>query len=204
MTQRAGCAFRVHRTARSLGSGETPSKPMRLLRRLLRPFQSRRGAEAAADLVGWHDACEETLQTCLHCLGDAQLPRGEIGVDLDRIDRTLFRLRDAGSGAEGYLRGTSPDLGRRLRQISEDIVQLRNETARYLIRAQGPTPSFLGGGRQPERAQDSYERALAEIGRPARQRALDLERELNRAWADLQPVLAELAEAGSASGGGRS
>ena len=151
---------------------------------------------------GWHAACDETLQACLHSLGDAQLPRGEIGVVLDRIDRTLFRLRDTGSGAEGYLRGTSPDLGRRLRQISEDMILLRNETVRYLIRAQGPTPSFLGGGSQPDRAQDSYERALAEIGRPARQRGLGLERELSQVWTDLQPLLADLAEAGSGSSGG--
>jgi hypothetical protein len=175
---------------------------MRILRRLLRPFQSRRAAEAEADLRGWHDACDETLQACLRSLGDAQLPRGEIGVVLDRIDRTLFRLRNHGSGAEGCLRGKLPDLGRRVRQISEDIVQLRNETVRYLIRAQGPTPSFLGGGSQPDRAQDSYERALAEIGRPARQRALGLERELSRAWTDLQPLLADLAREGSGSAGG--
>ncbi len=89
-----------------------------------------------------------------------------------------------------------------MRQISEDIVQLRNETVRYLIRAQGPTPSFLGGGSQPELAQESTERALAEIGRPARQRALGLERELSRAWIDLQPLLADLARAGSGSVGG--
>ena len=180
-----------------MGAGEVPANVMRVLRQLLRPFQSRRAAEAETDLLGWHAACDETLQACLQALGDSELPRGEIGVVLDRIDRTLFRLRDSGSGAEGYLRGKSPDLGRRLRQISEDIVQLRNETVRYLIRAQGPTPSFLGGGSQPDLAQGGYERALAEIGRPARQRALGLERELGQVWIGLQPLLGDLARADS-------
>ena len=183
-------------------AGEVAANPMRVLRWFLHPFQSRRAAEAEADLRGWHAACDETLQACLGSLADSQLPRGEIGVVLDRIDRTLFRLRDSGSGAQSYLRGTSPDLGRRLRQTSEGIVQLRNETARYLIRAQGPTPSYLGGGRQPEGSREGYERALAEIGRPARQRALGLERELRQVWTELQPLLADLARAGQGRQGG--
>ena len=171
---------------------------MGLLRRLLRPFQSRRAAEAEGELRGWHAACDETLQACLTSLGDARLPRGEIGVVLDRIDRTLFRLRDTGSAAEGYLRGTSPELGRRLRQVSESAVELRNETVRYLIRAQGPTPAYLRTGREPDRVPERSELPLAQIGRSARQRALALERDLRQLWADLQPVLLELARTGSA------
>ena len=153
--------------------------------------------EAEADLRGWHAACDETLQACLQALGDAQLPRGEIGVVLDRIDRTLFRLRDTGSGAEGYLRGISPELGLRLRKISEGIIELRNETVRYLIRAQGPTPSYLGVGSEPERSRDSYEQARAEIGRPAAHRAAGLEQDLRQAWSDLQPLLLALGKAGT-------
>ena len=181
------------------GAGKVPSNPMRLLRQLLRPFQSRRAAEAEGDLRDWYAACDETLQACLRSLGDAQLPRGEIGVVLDRIDRTLFRLRDTGSGAQGYLRGTSPELGRRLRQVSEGLVELRNETVRYLIRAQGSTPSYLARGSGADGARDSFEQAQAEIGRPARQRALDLERDLRQVWADLQPILLDLARVGSGS-----
>lgn len=172
---------------------------MRLFTRLLRPFQSRRAAEAEDDLRGWHAACDEVLQACLQSLGDARLPQGEIGVVLDRIDRTLFRLRDTGSAAEGTLRSASPELGRRLRRISEGVVEVRNETVRYLIRAQGSTPAYLRSAGGEDRLLDGFERAQAETGWPARQRALAVERDLRQVWADLQPVLLDLARRSSAS-----
>ena len=174
---------------------------MRVLRQLLRPFEARRAAEAEADLRGWDSACDQVLQACNQALRDPQLPRGDIGVVLDRVDRTLFRLRDTGSGAEGALRRRNPELGRRVRRVSEAIVELRNETVQFLIRAQGPNPAFLGAQTDPAQNAESYQRARQDVGLAAVQHAAAVERDLRQVWADLQPVLLEIARsAGRAEG----
>lgn len=166
---------------------------MRLLSSLFRPFQARRAAQAEGDIRAWHMACEEVLGACIQALQDPQLPRADIGVALDRIDRTLFRLRDAGSGAEGALRRRSPELGRRIRRVSEAIVELRNEAVQFLIRAQGPSPAFLGVPSDPARLAESYQRAKQDVGLGALQHSAVLERDLRNLWTDLQPVLLEMA-----------
>jgi tRNA U54 and U55 pseudouridine synthase Pus10 len=166
---------------------------MRLLRSLLHPFEARRAAEAEGDIRRWHTACEDVIQTCIQALRDPQLPRGDIGVTLDRVDRTLFRLRDAGSGAEGALRRRNRELGRRIRQVSEAIVELRNQTVQFLIRAQGPNPAFLGVQTDPARIAESYQRAKQDVGQAAGQHAAALERDLRQLWTDLQPILLEMA-----------
>jgi hypothetical protein len=170
---------------------------MRLLRPLLRPFDARRAAQAEADLRGWHAACDQVLKACIQALQDPHLPRGDIGEALDRIDRTLFRLRDAGSGAEGALRRRYLELGRRVRQVSEAIVELRNETAQFLIRAQGPSPAFLGVQTDTARIAEIYQRARQDVGQDALQHSTRLERDLSQLWADLQPVLREIAQSAS-------
>jgi hypothetical protein len=170
---------------------------MQLLRRAFAPWRARRAAEAERDIRSWHEACQIVLAACIKALRDPSVSQNDIGVTLDRVDRELFRLRDAGSGARRVLRRRDAKLGGRVSRVSEAIVDLRNDTARFLIRAQGPTPSFLQkdeiGASQPE----AYRRAMQGVGRDALGRSGEIERELRQLWDDLQPLLAQLASTAS-------
>jgi hypothetical protein len=167
---------------------------MELLRRLLSPWRARQAAEAESDIRGWHEACELILGTSIQALHDPKLAREDIGVALDRIDRALFRLRDNGSGAQRALRRRDPGLGERMRVLSEAIVVLRNDTVRFMIRAQGATPPFMQGEGGSARQGEAYQRAMQDVGLPARQRSAMIERDLRQLWADLQPTLTQLAQ----------
>jgi hypothetical protein len=166
---------------------------MELLRRMLAPWRARQAAEAESDLRGWYEACEVVLVTAIQGLQDPKVPRGDIGVSLDRIDRALFRLRDCGTGAQRALRRRDPGLGERMRRLSESVVEMRNDTVRFLIRAQGATPPFMQGEGDSSRQAEAYQQAMLDFGQAARQRSAGIERDLRRLWADLQPTLAELA-----------
>jgi len=181
----------------SLGRCQDPEMNMELLRRMLAPWRARQAAEAERDLRGWHEACEVVLVTSVQALRDPKVPQGDIGVSLDRIDRALFRLRDCGSGARNALRRRDPGLGDRVRLVSEAVVDLRNETVRFLIRAQGATPAFMQGEGGAAHQAMAYQQAMLDVGQAARQRSSGIERDLRQLWADLQPTLTELARRSS-------
>jgi len=166
---------------------------MDLLRRVMAPWRAGRAAEAERYIRDWHEACLFVVAGCLQGLRDPQLPRSDIGVVLDNVDRGLFRVRDAGSGAQEALRRRAPELGVRIRRSTEAIVELRNETARFLIRAQGPTPPYLQKQSDPTGQPEAYQRALQEVGQAALVRSRAVERDLGQLWADLQPLIAQLA-----------
>jgi hypothetical protein len=115
------------------------------------------------------------LGTSIQALHDPKLAREDIGVALDRIDRALFRLRDNGSGAQQALRRRDPGLGERMRLLSEAIVVLRNDTVRFMIRAQGATPPFMQGEGGAARQAEAYQRAMQDVGLSARQRSAAIE-----------------------------
>jgi hypothetical protein len=167
---------------------------MDLLRRVIGPWQARRAAEAERDIRGWHEACLAVVASCAKGLRDPQLPRADIGVTLDDVDRALFRVRDAGFGAQKALRKRAPELGVRIRVSTEAIVGLRNETARFLIRAQGPTPPFLQKQGAAPGQPEAYRRAMQDVGQTALAHSLSVERDLDQLWADLQPLLRQPAD----------
>ncbi len=162
---------------------------MDLLKRALGSWQAKRAADAERDMREWHEACRVVVAGCLSGLRDPQLPRADIGVTLDKVDRALFRVRDAGSGAQQALKRRDPELGSRIRRSTEAIVELRNETARFLIRAQGPTPPFLQKQRVAAGQPEAYQRAVQDVGRAALARSQAVERDLDQLWADLKPLL---------------
>jgi len=167
---------------------------MDLLRRAMAPWQARRAAEAERDIRGWHEACLVVLAGCAKGLRDPQLPRADIGVTLDNVDRGLFRVRDAASGAKQALRRRAPELELRIRRSTEAIVELRNEAASFLIRAQGPTPPYLQKQSIPTGQPEAYRRAVQDVGQAALAHSLAVERDLAQLWADLEPVLTQLAK----------
>jgi hypothetical protein len=165
---------------------------MEILRRAIAPWRVRRAAEVESDIRAWHEACLVVLAACIKALQDPKLPRSDIGVTLDGVDRTLFCLRDSSSGARHALRRRDAGLGDRIGRVSEAIVELRNETARFLIRAQGPTPRFLQKQETAPGQAEAYQRALQDVGRAALGRSSEIERDLGQLWADLQPLLIRL------------
>jgi hypothetical protein len=166
---------------------------MDLLRRAMAPWRARRAADAGKDIREWHEACLVVVAGCVGGLRDPQLPRSDIGVTLDKVDRAIFRVRDAGSGAQQALKRRDPELGARIRRITQAMVELRNETASFLIRAQGPTPSYLQKQSVPTGQPEAYQRAVLEVGRAALVRSRAVQSNLDQLWADLQPLLAQLA-----------
>ena len=166
---------------------------MRLLERALGPWRAKHAAGAEKELREWHDACQLVVAGCLAGLRDPQVPRSDIGVTLDQVDRAIFRMRDAGVGAQHALRG-EPELRRRVRQSIQAIIELRNETARFLIRAQGPTPPFLTKPQAYAGQAEAHQRALQDVGQPALRHAQAVERGLEALWGDLKPLLSRLAD----------
>ena len=167
---------------------------MDILRRAMGPWQARRAADAERDIRDWHEACLVVVAGCAKGLRDPQLPRADIGVTLDNVDRAFFRVRDAGSGAQQALRRRAPELRTRIRRCTEALVELRNETARFLIRAQGPTPPYLQKQETATGQPEAYRRALQDVGQGALARSLAVERDLDQLWADLQPMLTQPTE----------
>jgi hypothetical protein len=151
-------------------------------------------AGAERDIRDWHQACQLVLAACVKALQDPGLSRTDIGVALDRIDRELFRLRDTGSGAARALRSRDAGLRARLSRVSEAVVELRNETARFLIRAQGPTPSYLQKQEAATGQSEAYRRAWQEVGQAALGRSSEIERDLRQLWVDLETFLAQLTQ----------
>lgn len=168
---------------------------MRLVRRVMGPWRARHAGQAETDIRDWREACLVVLTGCLAGLRDVQLPRSEIGVTLDRVDRALFRVRDCGAGAESALKRHDPTLSARVRRFTQEVVKLRNETASFLIRAQGPTPSYLAKERVAAGQPEAYRRAVQEVGQAALAHAMALERDLDCLWADLGPALRRFGQA---------
>ena len=154
-----------------------------MLRRFLRRSRLRKAEEAIQELDGWNSVCGSIVRSCTETLADDSAGRGEIGAVLDRNDRALFALRDHAWASSVYLRRRHPELEARLRVLTDKTIELRNQTVRFLIRAQGPIPAFLDDpGRGAWGREAHAMKALAEVGLPARRLA-----------AELQPAIAQLA-----------
>jgi hypothetical protein len=106
-------------------------------------------------------------------------------MSLYHVDRALFRLRDTSSGAQKALRRRDAELGARIRRATEAIVELRNETAHFLIRAQGSTPPFLQKQDAASHQPEVYQRAMQDVGGAALARATAVEGDVCQLRADL-------------------
>lgn len=161
-----------------------------MLQRLLDRWRRRRVDQASQELEAWSEVCRSVVQMCSRALSDDGAGKGEIGVMLDKTDRSLFGLRDHASAAYGYLRRGQPALAARLRLLTDQTIELRNQTTRFLIRAQGPTPAFLddpvrGGWNRTAHSQ----KAMEAVGLAARRLAAELEPSILRLTAEVREVL---------------
>ncbi len=145
---------------------------------------SERGLESLAQL------CSDVSRTCGAALNNENIGGEEIGEVLDRTDRMLFRLCEGIPGDWFMFRRRSPALARRVREVSEQVYRLRNRTARFLIRCQGPSP--LAGRLEGEARLAYYHQALETFGFEARRIWRELDAELNEIGEDIQRLAAEL------------
>lgn len=141
-------------------------------------------------LQAWLQASRSIHRLCSVSIDDETAGGGDIGRSLDRIDRELHLLKDTASALSTLLRRRDPELARHAAEITESLYRLRNQTASYLIRAQGPAPAFLTDSRGGEGLQGEHRRrAFEQVGAEARQLALRIGAQLTLLQRQAEPLL---------------
>lgn len=147
-------------------------------------------ARLAERLQAWLQASRSIHRQCGASIDDRLAGEGDIGRSLDRIDRELHLLKDTASALATPLRRRDPELARQAGEITESLYRLRNQTASYLIRAQGPAPAFLTNPRAGEGLQGEHRRkAFEQVGAEARQLALRTGEQLTLLERQAEPFL---------------
>ena len=136
----------------------------------------------------WYQTCKDVSEVVGDALHDQSIIDKDIGYMVDDVDQLLFQLRFYIPDSLGTLRRWNPELAQRFDNANRLIFRLRNETARFLIRSQGP------GSMSGDESDDGtliiyYYRALEEAGFKARDLKVDLDRELGFIWRELQSVI---------------
>jgi hypothetical protein len=169
---------------------------MAAMREKISTWLERRRAQTLVDsLEQWHETCVNVTQICAQALLDQATVEGDIGEVLDGADRKLYAFRNHMTEARREINRHDPILARRITQVTEDVYRLRNQTARFLIRAQGPHP-FAGGRLTEENLRNAYYyKALEEAGFQGREIAERLQRDTDTLWHDLQTLLIQAQKA---------
>jgi len=153
-------------------------------------LQRKRRQELNEDLKAWYQLCCDVSRTCGETLNNETIGSKEIGEVLDKTDRMLFRMREYLPGHHPLLKRRSPELARWVHDVSEQVYQLRNQTASFLIHCQGPVP--LVSRPEGEARRVYYSQALETFGHEARRLWRELDSELTRIGEDIQRFGAEL------------
>ncbi len=147
-------------------------------------FLDKRNAQSFLDSIqSWYATSTQVSEICGQCLEDVGIVESDIGIMLDKVDRKLFALRNYASDARSILRRKNPQLAQRIKDASRMVYVLRNDTARFLIRAQGP--GLVSGKAQSKLSEENYQRAFDEVGWKACQVKKDLDEELALIWEGL-------------------
>jgi len=160
-----------------------------MLRKIAATIEKRRARVLAESLHAWYDTCVTVTGVCRDALRDEDIAQGDIGVVLDKVDRQLFQFRNHTTDARREVRRADPELAQRLLDVSHEVYNLRNQMARFLIRAQGPSPFAAGLPVDPDLRKAYYLNALDAAGYTGREIAEKLQRELNQLWPDLEGLL---------------
>jgi len=137
----------------------------------------------------WYQSCTTVTQICYNALNDRDICHSEIGEILDRMDRELFALRNFYSDARGSMSKIDRGLAQDIADTTSEIYQLRNETVRFLIRCQGPTPPSISQPKNEQILDEYYLRALNEIGLNARQIQSEVNIKLQLIWKEITYLL---------------
>lgn len=159
-----------------------------MFRRIRDAMEKRRAQSFLISSHNWHAACAGVMAICGEVLAEETIHPRDIGASLDRADRLLFQLRNHASEMRGLLSRGDPDLAKRVGLTTNRIFELRNETARFLIRCQGPDP--VSGARFDNAARRLfYDRAMQEVGFNARQMQAAVQAEFLATWGRLEELI---------------
>lgn len=152
-------------------------------------FIKRRQAKSFLEGVrGWYQTCNQISAELGKALDDREVTHQDIGAIIDKADRLLINLGNYIPETKGLLRRRDPQLAERIEMASRQVVQLRNEAARFLIRSQGPSPMAENHSADFMR-QLYYYRALEEAGFKAREIKHRFDRDLQAIWKELQVII---------------
>jgi hypothetical protein len=157
---------------------------------LRKKIEKKRAQSFLDNVHAWYQTSSEISEVMGMALHDQSVLQADIGYIIDAADRMLFHLRSYIPNSLGILRRSNPELARRFDQASQQLIQLRNETTRFLIRSQGPGP--MSGDEPDDEARILYYyQALEEVGFNARDMKSDFDLELKSIWNDLQLIIVQ-------------
>jgi len=162
-----------------------------MIRRWLERRRAGRQARAAADLQIWLDSSRALLALCHEPLRSTE-GISDIGVVLDRIDRSLLRYRNEAAAVRATMR-PRPALAAAARQATDGLFALRNETCAFLLRWQS-LRQLPGSSAASIEVQRNMEEARLQASRSARYLTGELEKlapELDRLISHLSRPSAE-------------
>ncbi len=139
----------------------------------------------------WHQTCLRVSEICGDALHDVELIERDIGAVLDKADRMLFQFRNDAGDVRRSVRRYNEQLATRVEAVTRQVFELRNATAKFLIRAQGPTP-FARGGMESDVSQLYYHRALEEAGFTARRLKSELDKDIELLWSELEQLMRQV------------
>lgn len=158
-----------------------------MLKQWMDKYQRRRVQGMLDILPVWYNTCLKVSEICGDALHNEALIRADIGTVLDKMDRMLFQFRNDASDVRKAVQRFDQSLARRVERMTQQVFELRNATAKFLIRAQGPNP-FAKSDQEGDSGAQYYQRALDEVGFKARQVKTELDRELVVLWAELEKM----------------
>lgn len=159
-----------------------------MFKRFIIFFERRQARSFLKGVQGWYQTCTQISTELGKALDDQEVTRQDIGAIIDKADRLLINLGIYIPEAQGLLRRRNPQLAERFELASRQVVQLRNEAARFLIRSQGPGP-LAWDQSSAYLQQFYYYRALDDAGFKARELRQRLDQELRAIWRELQGII---------------
>jgi ElaB/YqjD/DUF883 family membrane-anchored ribosome-binding protein len=161
---------------------------MGVLKQWLAKIEKRK-MQGMLDIVPvWYNTCLRVSEICGDALHDEALIRADIGTVLDKADRMLFQFRNDASDVRKQVQRYDESLAKKVERMTQQVYELRNATAKFLIRAQGPSP-FAKSELEGESGSLYYHRALQETGFKARQMKTELDQDLKALWNELEKLM---------------
>jgi len=162
-----------------------------MLQRFFGQIEKKRAQRFLESVQAWYQTCSDISRICHDALNNEDIINSDIGTALDKADRNLFALRTYISDVRGLVRRQNPALASRVSKVSGSVFKLRNQTAHFLIRCQGPGPFQFNQPADEQVRKVYYYRALEDVGFTARQMQTDLDQEIDSIWHEMQHSIAQ-------------
>ena len=163
-----------------------------MFRGIIQQIEKKRAQRFLSSIHDWYRSCKSVIKVINGAVNNPHIYQDDIGAILDQADRKLFSFRNEASDAHRSLRRYDASLAQRLDKASKKVFRLRNITARFLIRAQGPGPFAIKQPLDENQMSVYYYRALGEVGYDARALYEEVNREVDSLWRDLQAIIVQV------------